>query len=153
AFVIRHSTFDTRHSKLARMTSKPKSRKLPVADTRGDQPAPSELPVAPHTNDGAIAPAPSKSARKKRIAPPSRPSEMELLTVEERLKKLAKLPSLEVPPTEPDRGPLVDAATRPPAPLPPPPAAESEPGEEGPAPSSDVDRGSTIPENYGLDRL
>ena len=144
------------------MTSKPKSRKLAATpDTHGDQPAttpaptptptptPVELPSSAEANGDRSGAAPaaalSKSARKKRAPPPARPSEAALLTVDARLKKLAKLPSLETPlSSEQDKIILIDSVARPPAPPPPP---------EEPAPSQLVDRGSTIPENYGLDRL
>jgi hypothetical protein len=122
-----------------------------VADTRGDQPGPSEFPAAQsETADSNDTAASSKSARKKRIAPPSRPAEMELLTVEDRLKKLANLPSMDSPPAvEPEDVRAVDALIYPPMTSPPAPP----PSEKEPTASQLVDRGSTIPDNYGLDRL
>ena len=66
-------------------------------------------------------------------------------TVDERLKKLSQLPSLQKPVA--DTAPVMqmkEKSTRPPDPTP--PWVE-------PQPSKDVDRGAPIPENYGLDRL
>lgn len=70
-----------------------------------------------------------------------------VITVDERLKKLSKLPSLQkpVPETEPVlQADPAEKAIRPPDPTT--PFVE-------PEPSKNVDSGSTIPENYGLDRL
>ena len=69
-----------------------------------------------------------------------------MLTVDERLKKLAALPSLETPVREAAASPVTpDSLARPadPSPLP----------ADEPQASGQVDRGSTIPDNYGLDRL
>jgi hypothetical protein len=70
-----------------------------------------------------------------------------VVTLDERLKKLSRLPSLQKPIPEPE--PVIQSdpsekAIRPPDPSAPLPEPE---------PSKHVDRGSTIPENYGLDRL
>jgi hypothetical protein len=142
------------------MTSKPKSRKIPPINPSGeprvgDQPEP----------ENASAPASEstrKSARKRRAVPPHAPHaatpsaapartgevevERAVVTVDERLKKLPRLPSLETPVTDTHTAAVTpDTAARPadPSPLP----------EEEPQPSGQVDRGSTIPDNYGLDRL
>src|SRR4051812_32569118 len=127
------------------MTSKPKSRKLPQApqappaiDTHGDQPAPAE--ASAHTNDDVQTPDNNedgnltrKSARKRRGPPPGR-RELGPLPLDERLKKLAKLPSLETPPADTESTRAMDWGAKlpgPSVPLPP----------EEPTASEKVDRG------------
>jgi uncharacterized protein len=66
-------------------------------------------------------------------------------TADERLKDLPEIPSLKRPPLEPEERTVDADAPPPPSPLPAP--------LKEPTPSEYVDRGSPIPENYGLDRL
>jgi len=129
---------------------KPKSRKInapPTSDAtaaQGDQPPRTESEAAEPDADES-----KKSGRRKvRAAPPSKSAPSDrgaLVTLDERLKVLEKLPSLATPPelegekvTPPERAPRPSV----PAPLP-----------EEPTPSELIDRGATIPENYGMDRL
>ncbi len=137
------------------MTLKPKARKIvapPTSDAnaaQGDQPPKGEA-LQPEAAEPDADDSKKSGRRKLRAAPPSRPAAPEstrgvLVTLDERLKVLEKLPSLATPPeldsemvTAPERAPRPSV----PAPLP-----------EEPTPSELIDRGSPIPENYGMDRL
>jgi hypothetical protein len=130
------------------MTSKPKSRKISPVQPNGEPTA--SLGDQPRVEPETDAESKKAHRRRPRVSPPSRGGEGDaergvLLSVEERLKKLDRLPSLETPPVLPgEQVTPANLAPRPPAPPPLP---------EEPKPSALIDRGATIPDNYGLDRL
>ena len=122
------------------------------AESKNDAAAetPSQVQADETKTDEAAADKTKKpSARKPRAKkkPPALAADSltgeSVLTADDRLKALPEIPSLKRPAIEPEERAVDADAPPPPAPAPIP----------EPAPSNFIDRGSPIPENYGLDRL